>query len=239
MAHAVSPWPRMTRSASQGRAVRTHRAPATEQHGRIRTLQGLDRHAVGPARVSARMARRRRHAREDARGRDRDVREVPRGRRHQLPQPDPAAQDHGEHRVQRLRGRLRGARGRGAQPACCGRVRRQSVDICRLPLAPSTPTSSHRGHGIRADAPSARTEQRPRAPGRYATRATAPSSPHPPAALPPGPAANAAPADDRTEHQADQDAVHAERHIPREPTEYRAICRPTPERPPAPARTKH
>ena len=64
-----------------------------------------------------------------ARGRDRDVREVPRGgRRHQLPQPDPAVQDHGEHRVQRLRGRLRGARGRGAQPACCGRVRRQSVD---------------------------------------------------------------------------------------------------------------
>ena len=39
MGHAVSPWPRMTRSASQGRAVRTHRAPATEQHGRIRTLQ--------------------------------------------------------------------------------------------------------------------------------------------------------------------------------------------------------
>jgi len=74
----------------------------------------------------------------------------------------------------------------------------------------------------------------PGAPGRYATRATAPSSPHPPAALPPGPAANAAPTDDRTEHQADRDAVHAERHIPREPTEYRAICRPTPERPAAP-----
>ncbi len=37
--------------------------------------------------------------------------------------------------------------------------------------------------------------------------------------MPPEPAANAAPADDRTEHQAEQDAVHAERHIPREPTE--------------------
>ena len=40
MVHAVSPWPRMTRSASQGRAVRTHRAPATEQHGRVRTPSG-------------------------------------------------------------------------------------------------------------------------------------------------------------------------------------------------------
>ena len=58
--------------------------------------------------------------------------------------------------------------------SCDGRTRRvdrrwceavpATRDICRLPLAPSTPTSSHRGHGIRADAPSA--THRATAPGR-------------------------------------------------------------------------
>ena len=117
MANAVSPWPRMTRSHHRGRAVRTHRAPATGQHGRIRTLQAwIDTPWDLPA--SAPEARRCPHAREDARGRDREVREVPRGRRHQLPQPDPAAQDHGEHRVQR----------RGAQPAGHRQITKSAPD---------------------------------------------------------------------------------------------------------------
>ena len=91
--------------------------------------------------------------------------------------------------------------------------------------APSTPTSSHRGHGIRADAPSARTEQRPRGAKtvRYSgDRTEQPTSPSRFAART-GRECSAC----RRPHRASGRAgrVHAERHIPREPTEYRPICR--------------
>ena len=74
------------------------RPPARREPGGVLAL-GADRE--GPR-------RQRGGAGEDARGRDHDVREVPGGRHDQLPQPDPAHQDDGEHpRPGRLQHRAR------------------------------------------------------------------------------------------------------------------------------------
>ncbi len=56
-------------------------------------------------------------------------------------------------------------------------------------------------------APCARTAQRPRGTKTVRYSGDRTEQPTSPSRLPPGPAANAAPADDRTEHQADQETT--------------------------------